>query len=52
MEHKLRLEFKDIWPELELVEATCESNWVDFALDSLDHLVSLKVQSGESPQCV
>ena len=31
--------------------SSCESNWVDFALDSLDHLVSLKVQSGESPQC-
>ena len=31
---------------------SCESKWVDFVLDSLDHLVSLKVQSGESPQCV
>ena len=39
---------RDCCPHPPLVNQT----GVDFALDSLDHFVSLKVQSGESPQCV
>ena len=48
MEHKLRLEFKDIWPELELVEANRNletSNWRSPVFIPIEKIPSLSINT-------